>query len=107
MVYHLGVDLLGYTFSPWTQNIKVKGTVTTLYQDQRPQQLHSPIPGKIIKWYVKNGDFVQKGDTILQLAEVKEDYMDTLLVQRTEQQVNAKKGYAIITKLKWGPRQTS
>ncbi|GEM62232.1 biotin attachment protein [Sphingobacterium faecium NBRC 15299] len=70
----------------------MKGTVTTLYQDQRPQQLHSPIPGKIIKWYVKNGDFVQKGDTILQLAEVKEDYMDTLLVQRTEQQVNAKKG---------------
>lgn len=79
-------------FLPWTQNIKVKGTVTTLYQDQRPQQLHSPIPGKIIKWYVKNGDFVQKGDTILQLSEVKEDYMDTLLVQRTEQQVNAKKG---------------
>ncbi|CDS91448.1 Biotin/lipoyl attachment domain-containing protein [Sphingobacterium sp. PM2-P1-29] len=88
----LALICLVILFLPWTQNIKVKGTVTTLYQDQRPQQLHSPIPGKIIKWYVKNGDFVQKGDTILQLSEVKEDYMDTLLVQRTEQQVNAKKG---------------
>lgn len=79
-------------FLPWTQNIKVTGNVSTLYQEQRPQQLNSPIPGKIIKWYVKNGDHVKKGDTILQLSEIKEDYMDPLLVKRTEQQVEAKKG---------------
>jgi multidrug efflux pump subunit AcrA (membrane-fusion protein) len=79
-------------FLPWTQNIKAKGTVTSLYQEQRPQQLNSPIPGRIIKWYVKNGDAVKKGDTILQLAEVKEDYMDPMLIDRTQQQVNAKKG---------------
>ncbi|WP_144281229.1 HlyD family secretion protein [Chryseobacterium echinoideorum] len=79
-------------FLPWTQNIKVKGNVTTLYQEQRPQQLNSPIPGRIIKWYVKSGDYVKKGDTILQLSEVKEDYLDPLLVKRTEQQVEAKKG---------------
>ncbi|WP_294302482.1 HlyD family efflux transporter periplasmic adaptor subunit [uncultured Chryseobacterium sp.] len=79
-------------FLPWTQNIKVMGNVTSLYQEQRPQQLNSPIPGKIIKWYVKNGDYVKKGDTILQLSEVKDDYFDPLLVQRTQQQVEAKKG---------------
>lgn len=79
-------------FLPWTQNIKVMGNVSTLYQEQRPQQLNSPIPGKIIKWYVKNGDYVKKGDTLLQLSEVKEDYLDPLLVKRTEMQVEAKKG---------------
>lgn len=79
-------------FLPWTQNIKVMGNVSSLYQEQRPQQLNSPIPGRIIKWYVKNGDYVKKGDTLLQLSEVKEDYMDPLLVKRTEQQVDAKKG---------------
>lgn len=79
-------------FLPWTQNIKVKGNVTSLYQEQRPQQLNSPIPGRIIKWNVKNGDYVKKGDTLLQLSEIKEDYLDPLLVQRTEEQVNAKKG---------------
>ena len=79
-------------FLPWTQNIKVIGNVSTLYQDQRPQQLNSPIPGRIIKWYVKNGDDVKKGDTLLQLSEVKDDYLDPLLVKRTEQQVDAKKG---------------
>lgn len=79
-------------FLPWTQNIKAKGTVTTLYQEQRPQQLNSPIPGRITKWYVKNGDFVQKGDTILQLTEVKDGYMDPSLIDRTQEQVDAKKG---------------
>ncbi|GGH30018.1 HlyD family efflux transporter periplasmic adaptor subunit [Sphingobacterium alkalisoli] len=83
---------LAALFLPWTQNIKVKGSVTTLYQDQRPQQLNSLIPGKIIKWHVKNGDFVNKGDTILELSEVKEDYLDPLLIERTEQQVRAKQG---------------
>lgn len=77
---------------PWTQNIKVQGTVNALYQEQRPQQLNSPIPGRIMKWYVKNGDYVNKGDTILQLTEVKEDYLDPRLVERTRQQVAAKKG---------------
>ena len=85
----VGVVIL---FLPWTQNVKAKGTVTTLYQEQRPQQLNSPIPGRIVRWYVKNGDFVKKGDTIVQLTEVKEDYMDPMLVDRTQQQVDAKKG---------------
>ena len=79
-------------FLPWTQNIKVKGNVSSLYQSQRPQQLNSPIPGRIIKWNVKNGDYVKKGDTLLQLSEIKDDYLDPLLVQRTEEQVEAKKG---------------
>lgn len=79
-------------FLPWTQNIKTTGTVTTLYQEQRPQLLNSPIPGRITKWYVKNGDYVKKGDTILQLSEIKEDYMDPMLLSRTEDQVEAKKG---------------
>ena len=79
-------------FLPWTQNIKTQGNVSTLYQEQRPQKLNSPIPGRIIKWYVKNGDVVKKGDTILQISEIKDDYLDPLLVERTQEQVQAKKG---------------
>ena len=79
-------------FLPWTQNIKTQGNVSTLYQEQSPQKLNSPIPGRIIKWYVKNGDVVKKGDTILQISEIKDDYLDPLLVERTQEQVQAKKG---------------
>jgi multidrug efflux pump subunit AcrA (membrane-fusion protein) len=77
-------------FLPWTQNINASGTVTTLYQSQRPQQLNSIIPGKIVKWWVKEGDFVKKGDTILQLADIKDDYLDPNLVERTREQLSAK-----------------
>ncbi|MBP6385350.1 MAG: HlyD family efflux transporter periplasmic adaptor subunit [Pseudarcicella sp.] len=79
-------------FMPWTQNIKSKGDITTLKQEHRPQKINSPIPGKINKWYVKEGDFVNKGDTILVLTEIKEDYLDPNLIYRTQEQLNAKKG---------------
>jgi multidrug efflux pump subunit AcrA (membrane-fusion protein) len=88
----LMVLLLSVIFLPWTQNIKAKGNITTLKQEQRPQNINSPIPGKIIKWWVKEGDFVQKGDTILQLSEIKEDYLDPNLIGRTKEQVAAKRG---------------
>ncbi len=77
-------------FLPWTQNIRSTGSVTTLFQDQRPQQINSIIPGRIVKWWVKEGDFVQKGDTIIQLMETKDDYLDPELIQRTQEQLSAK-----------------
>ena len=84
------VLLLIILFLPWTQNISSTGQVTTLYQDQRPQQINSVIPGKIIKWYIKEGDKVKKGDTLLELADVKDDYLDTNLISRTKDQLLSK-----------------
>jgi multidrug resistance efflux pump len=78
-------------FLPWTQNIRGQGTVTTLRQEQRPQELPAIIPGRIVKWFVKEGDLVKQGDTILQLAEIKETYMDPGLLDRTRDQITAKK----------------
>ena len=49
---------------PWTQNITGKGYVTTLEPDKRPQTIQSQIPGRIEEWFVREGDFVQKGDTM-------------------------------------------
>ncbi len=76
-------------FIPWTQNIRSEGAVTTLRQEQRPQQMNNIIPGRIVKWWVKEGDFVKKGDTIIQLAEIKDEYLDPQLLERTDQQLNA------------------
>ncbi len=75
---------------PWTQNIRASGSVTTLQQDQRPQEVNSIIAGSVVKWYVREGDFVKEGDTLLQLGEVKTDYFDPQLLNRTQEQVDAK-----------------
>ena len=77
-------------FLPWTQNIRARGTVTTLRQEQRPQQVNSIIGGRVDKWYVKEGDHVNKGDTIVMLSEIKADYLDPKLIQRTGEQIQAK-----------------
>ncbi len=77
-------------FLPWTQNISGKGYLTTLKPDQRPQTIQSPIPGRIEKWYVQEGDYVKKGDTILFISEIKNEYFDPNLVARTGQQIKAK-----------------
>ena len=82
--------LLIILFLPWTQNIRATGSVTTLQQDQRPQEVNSIIAGSVVKWYVKEGDFVKEGDTLLQLGEVKTDYFDPQLLNRTQEQVVAK-----------------
>ena len=84
------IFLLILLFFPWTQTINSNGYVTTLRPDQRPQTIQSPIPGKIEKWYVKEGDFVEKGDTILQISEVKNDYFDPQLIERTGDQISSK-----------------
>jgi len=89
--WFLMLVLISILFLPWTQNIRAKGSVTTLRQEQRPQQLNTIIGGRVEKWYVKEGDFVQKGDTIVQLSEVKPDYLDPNLLQRTREQLEAKK----------------
>ncbi len=77
-------------FLPWTQNITGRGNVTTLTPDQRPQTIQSQIPGRIEKWYVREGDFVKKGDTLIKISEVKSEYFDPDLVARTAEQRNAK-----------------
>ena len=86
MIISLGIMLL-----PWTQNINSRGSITTLSPDQRPQNVHSVIAGQIERWYVREGDYVQKGDTIVHIKEIKDAYFDPLLLERTQQQLEAKK----------------
>jgi multidrug resistance efflux pump len=84
-----------FLFLPWTQNVRVPGSLTTLYPEQRPQTVQNVIPGRIEKWYVREGNFVSKGDTILQISEIKDEYFDPRLLERTQTQINNKKSAAV------------
>jgi len=83
------VILIGL-FLPWTQNIRARGTVTSLAPDQRPQTIHAIIPGRVEEWFVREGQLVDKGDTILRLSEVKAEYFDPKLLERTQDQITSK-----------------
>ncbi len=75
---------------PWTQNIRAKGAITTLRLENRPQEINTIISGRVAKWFVKEGDLVKQGDTILKLSEVKVEYFDPNLLDRTREQITAK-----------------
>ncbi|MBK9273170.1 MAG: HlyD family efflux transporter periplasmic adaptor subunit [Flavobacteriales bacterium] len=81
-------------FLPWTQNIRARGVVTSLAPQQRPQTIPSIIAGRIEQWYVQEGQLVERGDTILRLSEVKPEYMDPKLLDRTQEQIMAKEATA-------------
>ncbi len=89
-VVAISIILLMGMFLPWTQNIRARGTLTSLSPDQRPQTIHAIIPGRLEEWFVKEGQLVEKGDTILRLSEVKPEYFDPKLLDRTADQIHSK-----------------
>ncbi|MFY0686270.1 MAG: HlyD family efflux transporter periplasmic adaptor subunit [Cyclobacteriaceae bacterium] len=77
-------------FLPWQQNINGKGTVTAFTPGNRPQSVESAIAGRISSWNIREGQFVEKGDTILTLSEIKDKYFDPEILIRLDEQVIAK-----------------
>ena len=77
-------------FLPWQQNIRGNGKVTALNPMNRPQTIEAVIAGRVQKWFVREGDLVKKGDTIVTISEVKEKYFDPQLLFRMQQQIIAK-----------------
>ena len=80
-----------FLFLPWQQNIRGTGEVTAFTPQDRPQTVESAIAGRISSWRVREGQYVQRGDTILTLAEVKDKYFDPDLLIRLQEQIEAKR----------------
>ncbi len=87
-------------FLPWTQNIRTQGTLTAFTPQDRPQTVEATIAGRIEQWHIVEGAFVQAGDTIATISEIKEKYLDPNLLDRLGEQVQAKEGAANATEEK-------
>ncbi|MGV3559368.1 HlyD family secretion protein [Larkinella arboricola] len=79
-------------FLPWRQNISGEGSVTALTPRDRPQTVQNAIAGRIESWKIQEGQFVKKGDTLLVISEIKDEYFDPNLPQRLDEQLGAKQG---------------
>jgi multidrug efflux pump subunit AcrA (membrane-fusion protein) len=82
--------LFGALFLPWQQSVRGNGTVTALSPTDRPQQLQTRIDGRIEEWFVQEGQFVRRGEPIVRLSEIKEDYLNPNVLPLTAQQQRAK-----------------
>lgn len=86
----LGATVVLASFLPWQQNIRGGGSVTAFSPEDRPQTIETAIAGRIARWHIREGQRVSIGDTIITLTEVKEKFFDPQLLQRLQQQVEAK-----------------
>lgn len=79
-----------FMFVPWRQTVRGTGVITAFRPQDRPQTLQTVIAGRIEKWQVKEGDYVQKGDTIVVISEIKEKYFDPEMLTRMKVQLDNK-----------------
>ncbi len=86
----IGIGLVLILFLPWQQNVQGTGIVSALSPEDRPQTLPSRIDGRIERWLVPEGSFVRAGTVIVEISEIKDEYMDPAVVERTQEQMNAK-----------------
>jgi len=70
--------------APWIQNVAGSGIVTSFSPDQRPQTIDALIEGRIEKWYVKEGDYVREGDTIVVLRDIDTKFLDPKFQERQQ-----------------------
>ena len=82
--------LFAALFLPWQQSVRGNGIVTALSPADRPQQMQTRIDGRIEQWYVQEGQYVRRGDPIVRLSEIKEDYLNPNVLPLTAQQQRAK-----------------
>lgn len=69
---------------PWNQTVHGSGKVTSFVPDARPQTVESAIAGRIVRWKVHEGQHVNKGDTIVVLADINVNFFDTTLLDKLQ-----------------------
>ncbi|RZK33310.1 MAG: biotin/lipoyl-binding protein, partial [Hymenobacter sp.] len=88
----IGLVFLIILFLPWRQTIYGSGSLTALSPQDRPQNVQNQIAGRIEHWNVREGQLVHRGDTLLTISEIKDEYFDPNLPERLREQLAAKRG---------------
>lgn len=55
--------------TPWQQNIAGAGRVIAFSPEERPQNIESPLDGRIVRWHVVEGQSVKRGDLIVEMTD--------------------------------------
>lgn len=74
-------------FLPWRQSVTGTGKIIVFSPMNRPQSIEAQIPGRLIEWFVRDGQIVKRGELIATLADLDsrflgETQLKTLQLQR-------------------------
>lgn len=71
-------------FVPWVQTAQGQGQVIALDPDDRIREVSSLVPGRVAKFFVRDGQHVDAGDPIAQVVDVDPNLLDRLRAERRQ-----------------------
>ncbi len=78
-------------FAPWQQSATGTGRVIAFAPLERQQTVEAPVDGRVVRWHVAEGQHVEAGDVLLELADNDPDLFARLESERqiTEDRLHA------------------
>jgi multidrug efflux pump subunit AcrA (membrane-fusion protein) len=74
-------------FVPWVQTATGDGQVVALDPEDRPQEVSALVQGRVERWFVTDGQHVDRGDPIARVVDIDPNFLSRLAAERA--QVNA------------------
>jgi len=81
----LAIVVVALVFAPWQQNTRGDGRVIAYAPVERQQNLEAPVDGRVVKWYVQEGDHVAEGDRIADVSDNDPEIIGRLRTERDAQ----------------------
>ncbi len=78
-------------FVPWQQSVHGIGMVSIFSPMNRPQHVSAQIDGLLQEWHIMEGDWVKKGDLLIEITELNPRFLDKEQINRLKEQRNAVK----------------
>lgn len=83
----LAVSFVGFLLfvilSPWQQNVSGSGRIIAFTPLERQQNIDAPVTGRVVQWFVQEGDRVAEGDPIVEISDNDPLLMERLNFQRS------------------------
>lgn len=69
---------------PWVQTSSGYGSVVALNPEDRVQSITALVPGRVERWYVRDGDLVKRGDPIARVVDNDPGLLTRLAAERAQ-----------------------
>lgn len=89
LLLSLASTVVALIYVPWQQTVTGKGQVTVFSPMLRPQEVDAPLPGRIVRWHVVEGQEVKAGQRLVTLQDIDPKFLDPAQVNRMQAQLRS------------------
>ena len=82
LVFAFVAVIVALFVTPWQQSVTGSGRLIAYAPLERQQTIEAPVKGRVVRWYVQEGDHVEKGDPIVELSDNDPQILDRLRRER-------------------------